>query len=652
MAGNEEIMAQYKHDDGDEFDQEGTAIVTPLTPAQKTGVAWGIAREAELPWNAPGGFVFDEAGCGKTLQMLAICHASECKAKRMAESTERSDIWRFLTKQATLVVCPANVLYQWKKEAEKHFASGTFAVYVHHGAARRRRRLPTTANLFLTTYETLMADVNLFGRYRFTRVVLDEAHRIRTQTAGTTRTAMTLSAHYRWLLTATPIWSGIDNLLPLMKFMRLSPELISNIAVIGRNFRTERCRRDPTYVTDSLRHISSYLSRYAIRRYKADAIPDLVDRLEYVVRVDPSADEKRLYDAVHRFSADRVVRMFELQRQLRAVGQGRMVSRANMGMCQTILRLRQTADHPHLILPRILRFLTLAENVGRRANPAIGVVESVIDRLRNLGDDYSEECSICMAEETRDCLVPCGHLMCSSCYEQLVGGNRTVACPFCRGRIDALRPVAEVRDREPEVVAPEMTEQERADLEATFYDRFRSNTKLTRLIGLLTDPARAGEKWVVFSIWTGMLDLMARAFVGHGIRYERLDGTMQAQKRSAVQETFTENPEATVVLASLTAVSEGINLQAANNVVFYDPWWTSSRVEQGKDRVHRIGQTRDVRVYHLLASGTVEERVFELQQRRRAIAEATLKGIDSSGRDQKIFSWEGGLRFILNLEQP
>jgi SNF2 family DNA or RNA helicase len=100
--------------------------------------------------------------------------------------------------------------------------------------------------------------------------------------------------------------------------------------------------------------------------------------------------------------------------------------------------------------------------------------------------------------------------------------------------------------------------------------------------------------------------------------------TGQTVKRAEVVGAFTDDPRPCVFLVSLKAGGTGLNLTAASYVVLFDPWWNPAVEAQAIDRTHRIGQDRTVIAYRLVARGTIEERIFELQQRKAALARDVL----------------------------
>jgi SNF2 family DNA or RNA helicase len=153
-----------------------------------------------------------------------------------------------------------------------------------------------------------------------------------------------------------------------------------------------------------------------------------------------------------------------------------------------------------------------------------------------------------------------------------------------------------------------------------------SSSKVAVLLEALDEAAAEGHKALVFSQWTGLLDLVEPHLRAAGIRFTRLDG--RTLDRQAVVEEFQSEAGPPVLLISLRAGGTGLNLTAADHVFLLDPWWNPAVEEQAADRAHRIGQDRPVSVYRLVARETVEERILELQERKRALAEAALSGAD------------------------
>jgi SNF2 family DNA or RNA helicase len=149
-----------------------------------------------------------------------------------------------------------------------------------------------------------------------------------------------------------------------------------------------------------------------------------------------------------------------------------------------------------------------------------------------------------------------------------------------------------------------------------------SSSKLDLLLETLEEIVSEGHKALVFSQWTSMLDLVEPALRAAKIGYTRLDGS--TIDRAKVVSEFSADDGPPVFLLSLKAGGTGLNLTAADYVFHLDPWWNPAVEDQATDRAHRIGQDRPVVSCRLIAEDTVEERILELQERKRGIARAAL----------------------------
>ncbi len=148
------------------------------------------------------------------------------------------------------------------------------------------------------------------------------------------------------------------------------------------------------------------------------------------------------------------------------------------------------------------------------------------------------------------------------------------------------------------------------------------SSKIDRLLEALEETVADGHKALVFSQWTGLLDRVEPHLTAAGIAFTRLDGS--TRERGAVVAEFQSATGPPVMLVSLKAGGTGLNLTAASYVVLFDPWWNPAVEAQAIDRSHRIGQDRTVIAYRLLARGTIEEKIWELQQRKAALSRELL----------------------------
>ncbi len=155
-----------------------------------------------------------------------------------------------------------------------------------------------------------------------------------------------------------------------------------------------------------------------------------------------------------------------------------------------------------------------------------------------------------------------------------------------------------------------------------------SSSKLELLMETLDEVVAEDHRALVFSQWTGMLDRIEPWLEKAEIEYLRLDGS--TRDRAGVVERFQREDGPPVMLISLKAGGTGLNLTRADNVFLMDPWWNPAAEDQAADRAHRIGQDRPVLVHRMVAADTVEERILELQKRKRALSDAALEGANAA----------------------
>jgi superfamily II DNA or RNA helicase len=153
--------------------------------------------------------------------------------------------------------------------------------------------------------------------------------------------------------------------------------------------------------------------------------------------------------------------------------------------------------------------------------------------------------------------------------------------------------------------------------------KLTESAKLEALLPMLEELLAEGRRILLFSQFTEMLDLIETELRDRKLSWLRLDGS--TRDRDTPIRRF-QSGDCPLFLISLKAGGVGLNLTAADTVIHYDPWWNPAVERQATDRAHRIGQDKPVFVYKLICSGTVEEKIQALQQRKAALAEAVLSG--------------------------
>ena len=146
--------------------------------------------------------------------------------------------------------------------------------------------------------------------------------------------------------------------------------------------------------------------------------------------------------------------------------------------------------------------------------------------------------------------------------------------------------------------------------------------KIEALAELLEEIRDGGHSVIIFSAFASMLRLLEETVRASDLDYCLLDG--QTRDRAAQVDAFQNNPAKRVFLISLKAGGYGLNLTKADTVIHFDPWWNPAVEAQATDRAHRIGQDRPVTVYKLIATGTIEEKILRLQEKKRGLMDAAL----------------------------
>ena len=158
------------------------------------------------------------------------------------------------------------------------------------------------------------------------------------------------------------------------------------------------------------------------------------------------------------------------------------------------------------------------------------------------------------------------------------------------------------------------------------FENYRGESaKLDACTELVKSAVEGGHKILLFSQFTSMLELIAKRMGEENISFYTITGATPKEKRLQLVKDFNKN-DTKLFLISLKAGGVGLNLTGADVVIHYDPWWNLAVQNQATDRTHRIGQTKMVVVYRLIAKGTIEEKIQELQESKRALSEQVIQG--------------------------
>jgi len=406
-------------------------------------------------------------------------------------------------------------------------------------------------------------------------------------------------------------------------------------ALFARALTRPLKRGDPV----AIRRVQVLLGSLALRRTKDTNGPDgrpvvrLPGRRVALERCEMAAEQRAAYLRWEAFAA-RVVEQLDDGED----GDGGLL-RNYAHVLELILRLRQLCCHPGLC-PRELPALP-----GGGAGAGRPAPEAVVARLEAvLAEGALEECPICLdaIPAGAHVITMCAHVFCRACIEAVLALDKPL-CPLCRAgvRPSGLFGGAEGGGRRGGRGAGEEGARGAGRPEGAAEAAARG-AKLARLRELVA--AGEGErtasgrpvKHVVFSQFRGMLDLAEALLAADGVPCARLDGSVPAAERAARVRAFARGGPGSprVFLVALQAGGTGLNLVAATRVHLLDPWWNPAVEEQAMDRVHRIGQPDDVTVHRYVCADSIEERVLQLQDRKRELS-ARAFGRENTAADRR-----------------
>lgn len=294
-----------------------------LRPYQKLGVAWmGYLHQNKL-----GGILADEMGLGKTLQALALI-----AALRQEQIVIRKSEFINESAKPTLVVAPASLVENWRREAAKF--TPQLRVFVHHGAHRLdSSQVVPDYDLIITSYATLANDRGLFANSDWRCVIADEAQHIKNRRTRNAKALRALSAESRFLLTGTPLENSLNDLRSLFEFLLpgFLKEVPTGLRADERKWHDDRLR--------------SQTASYILRRTKLAVAPELPEKIEQIIYCEQPPEQAALYRRTQESSERSLMEM-----ETKGANQGAI----RMATLTQLLRLRQVCCDPRLVEPTAL----------------------------------------------------------------------------------------------------------------------------------------------------------------------------------------------------------------------------------------------------------------------------------------------------------
>lgn len=630
-------------------------------------VVTGI-QVSEEPAQCLGGLLADVMGLGKTIQALSLItstmHLAIPFGQTQLTRTEETEMGLLTYSRATLLVAPVSTVKNWEDQIAAHTRPGHVTYHVYHGPNRIRNAFKLADNdVVITTYST--AAHEMYGKFvdpahpsplkrvRWFRIILDEAHTIRESKSSQARAMCSLSAERRWCLTGTPIQNRMDDLGSLTTFLRLYP--YDSPSRFNQYIRGPAQSGDPEF----LKKLRVFVDSFTLRRLR-DCI-NLPSRTDLVVDLEFSHEERKLHDFFReKFS----VALKEVVKEARERGTGSQFHRVLQGI--TILRL--ICDHGK----ELLKEEHLQEFKGVARDDPIDIDEDFKPRQITKRDAYQhmgmmaeasiDACVMCgrfitdgspgatpaadeaYSEGLQAVILPCFDLFCGECFEPYkvnfeanADSASAVICPSDRCNLTIAPqyfkiPKTYTEELERDKIPNDAPQQSNLFRNGHYSGPHTKTKQLLQDIREMKDESAKvtakGEpplKCVVFSEFTSHLDLIEKALSDHQHKFVRIDGTMSLTNRRRVLDALNNDPHTTILLASIKAAGQGLNLTAASRAFIMEPMWNPAAEAQAVDRIYRIGQIREVIVKRYRMLDSIEEKIVGLQKKKQELAKLSME---------------------------
>jgi len=347
------------------------------------------------------------------------------------------------------------------------------------------------------------------------------------------------------------------------------------------------------------------------------SVVDLPPKNIYVQYIEMSEEERKLYETFKN-EGKAILERYVTENKL---------SSSYAHMLVILMRLRQLCCHPKLCAQILDCFNQPAGGASQTPEKLMMKLQQILTVLLSSGD---EECPICLDAFNNPVITHCAHLYCRPCIEGVIRADKP-KCPLCRNDISKeklVEPAAEKDDT--------INGEGGAAKQATW----SSSSKVDGLITMLKQESEENprRKHLVVSQFAQFLNLLEKPIQESGYKFVRLDGSMTMKQRTDAITRFSDKSDdsPTIMLLSLKAGGVGLNLTAATRVFLMDPAWNPASEDQCFDRCHRLGQTEEVKVYKFVVKNTVEEKMLELQDKKRDMMKRTFGPKQSSKDRQKM----------------
>lgn len=607
----------------------------------------GLSWMANLYEQGINGILADEMGLGKTIQAISL----------LAHLAESHGIWG-----PFIIVAPASTLHNWQQELTRFVPA--FKVMPYWGAVADRKMLrkfwPSTSkrpfsrdstfHIMVTSYQMVVTDQAFLSKIRWQYMILDEAQAIKSSTSQRWNVLLGFQCRNRLLLTGTPIQNTMQELWALLHFIMpslfdshdefsdwFSKDIESKAAAQEGSSTATAKNVLGGFDQHQLSRLHMILKPFMLRRVKKDVQSELPPKTEIDLICDLAPKQRRLYRAIKQR-----LPVAELLKSASSTDSEASAA----ALMNIVMQFRKVCNHPELFEREPIISPMVWHDLG-----AICPKEDVLLRwpgaLKNpIKLDYlhliqQEPTSTVLKIEPKETVQPFIKT------KETFGVELDLELKEVKFLTDRLQtayiptvvatvPMGSISSSAPDTISNNLTFDYsigRRTILPDFGQTIMDCGKMTKLDSLLTELKAGGHRVLLYNQMTRMIDLMEEYLQYRGYRYLRLDGSTRiADRRDMVNDWQNGDPSDPaspfIFLLSTRAGGLGINLTAADTVIFYDSDWNPTVDQQAMDRAHRLGQSRPVTVYRLITRSTIEERIQQRALQKDLVHKVVIAGGD------------------------
>ncbi|KAK6463408.1 helicase of the Snf2/Rad54 family [Scheffersomyces coipomensis] len=466
-----------------------------------------------------------------------------------------------------LVVVPASTIENWLREFNKFCPD--LKVQAYYGSVREREDLryelqDTDFDVLVTTYTLASGssiDFKFLKSQNFNIIVYDEGHLLKNSNTERYNRLMRLQGKFRLLLTGTPLQNNLRELVSLLAFIQKLNATVTSTSTGNSSAASTPNNYNPLLSVQAISKAKTMMTPFVLRRRKNQVLQHLPAKCHEIIKCDLTELQDKVYHDY--LSKARFTKQERERRKLLSSKEQSELARTKPieSSTNTLMSLRKISLHPLLFR-----------------------LEYDDAKLKKMAKAIMREPEYLEANET-------------FIFEDMQVMNDYELNNLCQKFPYSLK-TYKLED-----------------------EKFLNSGKVIQLNKLLKTIIDKGEKVLIFSLFTQMLDILERTLTLSKYKFVRLDGATSVETRQDIIDQFYDDDTIPVFLLSTKAGGFGINLVAANNVIIFDQSFNPHDDKQAEDRAHRVGQTKEVTVYKLIVNKTIEENMLQLAENKLQLDE-------------------------------